>query len=76
MMSLIGPRIGIVHPLPVGAQRLVNAVTEPTLTSGGFYASAANALTGPTVDQGSLFPEIRVPEFQDNASAAIHRFIH
>ena len=36
------PRLGIAHKLDVGAKRLVDGVTDPTLSSGVFYASAAN----------------------------------
>ena len=34
------PRLGIAHKLDVGAKRLVDGVTDPTLSSGVFYASA------------------------------------
>jgi hypothetical protein len=40
-----------------------------------FYASAANKLTGPLVDQADIFPDLANPSFQDNANEAIHRFI-
>ena len=36
------PALGISHKLDVGARRLVDGVTDPTLSSGVFYASAAN----------------------------------
>ena len=35
------PHLGISHKLDVGAKRLVDGVTDPTLSSGVFYASAA-----------------------------------
>jgi NAD(P)-dependent dehydrogenase (short-subunit alcohol dehydrogenase family) len=38
------PHLGIAHSLDVGAKRLVDGVTDPTLSSGVFYASAANTL--------------------------------
>ena len=41
------PALGLAHKLDVGAKRLVDGVTDPTLSSGVFYASAANKLTGP-----------------------------
>ena len=41
------PALGLSHKLDVGAKRLVDGVTDPTLTSGAFYASAANTLKGP-----------------------------
>jgi hypothetical protein len=69
------PALGISHKLEVGAKRLVDGVTDPTLSSGVFYASAANKLSGPLVDQATIFPDLANPSFQDNANEAIHRFI-
>jgi NAD(P)-dependent dehydrogenase (short-subunit alcohol dehydrogenase family) len=69
------PHLGISHKLDVGAKRLVDGVTDPTLSSGVFYASAANTLTGPLVDQAGIFPDLANPSFQDHANEAIHRFI-
>src|SRR6201996_9315748 len=50
------PRLGIAHKLDVGAKRLVDAVTDPTLSSGVFYASPANKLKGPLTDQTEILP--------------------
>jgi NAD(P)-dependent dehydrogenase (short-subunit alcohol dehydrogenase family) len=69
------PYLGISHKLDVGARRLVDGVTDPNLSSGVFYASAANKLTGPLVDQADIFPDLANPSFQDHANEAIHRFI-
>ena len=69
------PALGISHKLEVGAKRLVEGVTDPNLTSGVFYASAANKLSGPMVNQADIFPDLANPSFQDNANEAIHRFI-
>ena len=69
------PGLGLAHKLDVGARRLVDGVTDPTLSSGVFYASAANALKGPLVDQADIFPDLANPSFQDHANEAIHRFI-
>jgi NAD(P)-dependent dehydrogenase (short-subunit alcohol dehydrogenase family) len=70
------PRIpGLSHSLEVGAKRLVDGVTDPALSSGVFYASAANKLKGPAVDQTDNFPDLADPSFQDHANEAIHRFI-
>jgi NAD(P)-dependent dehydrogenase (short-subunit alcohol dehydrogenase family) len=68
------PALGISHRLEVGAKRLVDGVTDPTLSSGVFYASAANKLKGPLVDQAEIFPDLANPSFQDHANEAIHRF--
>ncbi len=40
------PTLGLAHKLDVGARRLVDGVTDSTLSSGVFYASAANTLKG------------------------------
>ena len=69
------PHLGISHKLDVGAKRLVDGVTDPTLSSGVFYASSAKKMTGPVVDQADIFPELADPTFQDHANEAIHRFI-
>src|SRR5271170_880711 len=45
------PHLGISHKLDVGARRLVDGVTDPKLSSGRFYASAAGKMKGPMVDQ-------------------------
>ena len=69
------PTLGLAHKLDVGAKRLVDGVTDPTLLSGMFYASAANTLKGPLVNQADIFPDLANPSFQDHANEAIHRFI-
>ena len=69
------PHLGISHNLEVGAKRLVDGVTDPTLSNGVFYASAAGKLKGPMVDQTNIFPDLADPSFQDHANEAIHRFI-
>ena len=69
------PALGISHKLEVGAKRLVDGVTDPTLSSGVFYASAANKLSGPLVNQTGIFPDLANQSFQDHANEAIHRFI-
>ncbi len=69
------PHLGIAHKLDVGAKRLVDGVTDPTLSSGVFYASAANTLKGPLVNQADILPDFANPTFQDHANEAIHRFI-
>jgi NAD(P)-dependent dehydrogenase (short-subunit alcohol dehydrogenase family) len=69
------PTLGLAHKLDVGAKRLVDGVTDPTLSSGVFYASAANTLKGPMVNQADFLPDLANPSFQDHANEAIHRFI-
>jgi NAD(P)-dependent dehydrogenase (short-subunit alcohol dehydrogenase family) len=69
------PALGITHKLDVGARRLVDGVTDPTLSSGVFYASPANKVSGPLVNQSDIFPDLANPSFQDHANEAIHRWI-
>jgi len=69
------PALGLSHSLKTGAERLVDGITDPALRSGVFYASAANTITGPVVDQASIFSDLGNATFQDNAHQAIHRFI-
>ena len=69
------PHLGIAHKLDVGAKRLVDGVTDPTLSSGVFYASAAGTITGPLVNQADILRDFANPSFQDHANEAIHRFI-
>ena len=69
------PALGLAHKLDVRAKRLVDGVTDPTLSSGVFYASAANTLKGPLFNQADFLPDLANPSFQDNANEAIHRFI-
>jgi NAD(P)-dependent dehydrogenase (short-subunit alcohol dehydrogenase family) len=69
------PALGLAHKLDVGANRLVDGVTDPTLSSGVFYASPANKLTGPLVNQADIMPDLANTSFQDHANEAIHRFI-
>src|SRR5271154_2473189 len=69
------PTLGLSHKLDVGAKRLVDGVTDPTLSSGVFYASAANTLKGPLVNQADFLPDLANPSFQDHANEAIHRFV-
>jgi NAD(P)-dependent dehydrogenase (short-subunit alcohol dehydrogenase family) len=69
------PALGISHKLDVGAKRLVDGVTDPALSSGVFYASAANKLSGPLVNQADIFPDLANQSFHDHANEAIHRFV-
>ena len=69
------PALGITHKLDVGAKRLVDGVTDTTLSSGVFYASPANKVNGPLVNQAEISPDLANPSFQDHANEAIHRWI-
>ena len=75
LLPYLAPALGIGHRLDVGAKRLVNAVTDASLQSGVFYASAASTITGPVIDQAEIVPDFRDPEIQDHAYEAIQRFV-
>ena len=74
-MPFVAPLFGLAHSLETGARRIVDALTGTALQSGQFYASAESKLTGPLVDQSTLFADLASPEIQKNASEAIHRFV-
>ena len=66
--------LGKVHRLEVGAQRFVDGMMNERYQSGVFYASKSG-LTGPLGEQGEIFVDLYNHDYQDNARAAIHRFI-
>lgn len=66
---------GLMHALEVGARRYVDGLSDESYKSGVFYASKRRVLTGPVVDQGTIFEDMNIEEIQDNANEAIHRFI-
>lgn len=80
MFKTIGPRLlprfGLMHELEKGAQRYVDTLNDERFESGVFYGSRAPVLTGPTVDQGTIFSDLKDEMIQDNAAEAVHRFIH
>ena len=75
LLPYLAPALRIGHKLDVGAERLVKAVTDASLQSGVFYASAASTITGPVIDQAEIVPDFRDPEIQDHAYEAIQRFV-
>ena len=74
-LPYVAPALGIGHKLEYGAKRLVDAVTDPSLRGGVFYASAAKTITGPVIDQAEIVPELRDARIQDHAYEAIQRFV-
>ena len=75
LMQIVAPMLGLAHSLETGAGRIVAGLTEPSLKSGVFYASAEKKLTGPVVDQSDIFPDLANPVFQEHADEAIHKFL-
>lgn len=74
-MPILMPLMGMAHSLEKGSKRFVDGINNESLISGVFYASKANVLTGPIIDQSAIFPDLNNQLFQDNANEAIHRFI-
>jgi NAD(P)-dependent dehydrogenase (short-subunit alcohol dehydrogenase family) len=75
VMPYAAPMLGLSHPLDVGAKRLVDALVGGPLPSGTFYASAANTLTGPLIDQSGIVADFADAATQDHAYDAVHRFL-
>lgn len=75
MSPIVMPLMGIVHKVDVGAKRFVDGILEDQYKSGVFYASKGGKLTGPVVDQSTIYPDLTNEAYQENASTAIHRFI-
>jgi NAD(P)-dependent dehydrogenase (short-subunit alcohol dehydrogenase family) len=72
---IVMPLMGMIHSVKKGAARYVEALGNPHLASGGFYGSKEGKVTGPMVEQGSIFPDLKNTTFQDNADKALHTFI-
>ena len=75
MLPIVAPLKGLVHKLEKGAKRFVDGINDDAFQSGIFYASKDKKLTGPVIDQATIFPDLNNSSYQDNANAAIHRFI-
>ncbi len=76
LMPVVMPLLGLRHhSLETGAKRMVDGINNNSLKSGVFYGSKEKVLTGPIIDQGTIFPDLKNEKFQDNASEAIHKFI-
>jgi NAD(P)-dependent dehydrogenase (short-subunit alcohol dehydrogenase family) len=75
LMPYVAPALKVAHRLEEGGRRLDTAVTSQSLRSGVFYASAANTITGPVIDQAEILSDLRDPAIQDHAAEAIHRFL-
>jgi len=75
MMPIVAPLMSMAHTLETGANRIVAALTDPTLRSGVFYGSAPQTLTGPIVDQSEIFSDLASPAIQRSADQAVHQFL-
>lgn len=75
-VPILMPMMGMIHSLETGSKRFVEGIGDESLKSGVFYGSKANVLTGPMIDQSTLFPDLNNQSYQDNANEAIHRFIN
>lgn len=75
-MPIFMPLMGLSHKLSKGARRFVRGITDESLKSGVFYASREKVLTGPVVDQSTIFSNFKNERYQDNAFEAIHQYTH
>ena len=75
MLPIVAPLKGMIHKLEKGAKRFVDGINNESFTSGIYYASKAKSLVGPVIDQSTIFPDLKIASYQDNANEAIHRFI-
>ena len=75
LMPIVMPLFGIVQTVDKGARRHLDALNDAALKSGVFYASKADALTGPVVDQSTIMPEFANTAYQNHADAAVRRFL-
>ena len=75
MYPIILPLKGMVHGVEKGAARYVQALQDPTLKSGKFYASKEGKLTGELVEQSPFFPALAEPTFQENAYQAVQSYL-
>lgn len=74
-MPIFMPLMGLSHSLSKGAKRFVDGINNASYKSGVFYASKEHVLTGPVIDQSTIFQDLKNEVYQDNANEAIHRFI-
>jgi NAD(P)-dependent dehydrogenase (short-subunit alcohol dehydrogenase family) len=79
MFKYVGIKVmtlfGMVHSVDVGAQRYLSALNNSSFKSGHFYGSEEPSVTGPLVDQSTIFSDIADAQIQDNAYAAIQQYI-
>lgn len=66
----------MIYSVEKGAARYLDAIDNSAFHNDGFYASKETTVVGTVVDQFKIYPAMANPAFQDNACAAIHRFIH
>jgi NAD(P)-dependent dehydrogenase (short-subunit alcohol dehydrogenase family) len=71
VLPYLAPLLKAGHPLESGALRLADAVLNPSLRSGVFYASSATTITGPVIEQAQILPELSDHAIQDHAYQAI-----
>lgn len=76
MFPIVMPLRGMVHSVEKGAARYVEALNNMDFKSGDFYASHEKKVTGPLVEQGTIFSDLKNTTYQENANEAIHRFIN
>ena len=74
-MPILLPMMGMAHNLEVGSKRFIDAMDNNKLKTGKFYGSKEKVLTGPIIDQSTIFPDLNNESYQQNAKKAIESFI-
>jgi len=75
LMPFLFPLMGLSHKLEIGAKRIIDGISNANFKSGVFYGSGADVLTGPVIDQSTIFPDLKNEAYQDNAYEAIRRHL-
>jgi hypothetical protein len=63
------------HSVEKGAGRLVSALFSDSYKGGAFFASKSG-MTGPVIEQGPIYPDLKNVLFQDDANEALDKFVH
>lgn len=79
MFTVVGPKLlplfKLIHSVEKGAARYIKGLFDSKYESGKFYASKASILTGPMVEQSTIFPDLANEVYQENAIKAIESYL-
>ena len=75
LMMKMAPLLGMAHGVDTAAKRYVDALTNEDLYKTGVFYASKKGTKGPVCDQAEIFSALKNEEHQDNASAAIYKFL-
>jgi NAD(P)-dependent dehydrogenase (short-subunit alcohol dehydrogenase family) len=75
LTPVVMPLFGLVHDVNQGAKRIIDGLENENFKSGVFYASRADALIGPVINQSEIFSDLSNESFQENAFKAVSHFL-